>query len=243
MNSSSSGKSPEKFLTGKGFYIVLFLCAAVIGVSAWVMATGNEAMKKTESTDSVIGSHRVETVIAPAAEGSDWIDESEIAPPETRVDAIAEPAAEAAQESAVSAAPAAPAVYVWPVLGEIERDYTVSALKYDETLRDWRTHSGIDIACSEGANVLAARGGQVASVVRDGLYGTVVTLDHGDGMRSVYANLAEETAVKPGEWVDAGVVIGTVGRSALCEIAQEPHLHFELRLSGASVDPMAYLPA
>ena len=45
MNSSSSGKSPEKFLTGKGFYIVLFLCAAVIGVSAWVMATGNEAMK------------------------------------------------------------------------------------------------------------------------------------------------------------------------------------------------------
>ena len=48
MNSSSSGKSPEKFLTGKGFYIVLFLCAAVIGVSAWVMATGNEAMKKAE---------------------------------------------------------------------------------------------------------------------------------------------------------------------------------------------------
>ena len=86
MNSSSSGKSPEKFLTGKGFYIVLFLCAAVIGVSAWVMATGNEAMKKTESTDSVIGSHRVETVIAPAAEGSDWIDESEIAPPELRAD-------------------------------------------------------------------------------------------------------------------------------------------------------------
>ncbi len=243
MNSSSSGKSPERFLTGKGFYIVLFLCAAVIGISAWVMATGNEAMHKSDLTEITGGEHRVETVIAPSAEGSDWIDETEIAPPETRVDAIAEPAAEAAQESAVSSAPAAPAVYVWPVLGEIERDYTVNALKYDETLRDWRTHSGIDIACGEGANVLAARGGQVASVVRDGLYGTVVTLDHGDGMRSVYANLAEETAVKAGEWVDAGVVIGTVGRSALCEIAQEPHLHFELRLSGASVDPMAYLPA
>ena len=79
MNSSSSGKSPERFLTGKGFYIVLFLCAAVIGVSAWVMATGNEAMKKSENSDDIVGSHRVETVIAPAAEGSDWIDESEIA--------------------------------------------------------------------------------------------------------------------------------------------------------------------
>ena len=243
MNSSSSGKSPEKFLTGKGFYIVLFLCAAVIGVSAWVMATGNEAMKKAESTDSVIGSHRVETVIAPAAEGSDWIDESEIAPPELRADALAEPAPAEPEEAAEVPAPAAPAVYVWPVLGEIERPYTVSALAYDVTMRDWRTHRGVDIACAEGASVLASRGGQVVSIVHDGLYGTVLTIDHGDGMRSVYANLAEDTAVGAGEWVDPGVTIGTVGRSALCEIGQEPHLHFELRQSGACVDPCAFLPA
>ena len=41
MNSRGSGKKLEGFFTGKGFYIVLFLCAAVIGVSAWMMATGN----------------------------------------------------------------------------------------------------------------------------------------------------------------------------------------------------------
>lgn len=242
MNSSSSGKSPERFLTGKGFYIVLFLCAAVIGVSAWVMATGNEAMKKSESSDSVIGTHRVETVIAPAAEGSDWIDESEIAPPETRAETMAEPEL-SEEESAAAAIQAAPAVYVWPVLGQVEREYSVAALKYDVTMQDWRTHGGIDIACSEGANVLAARGGQIVSIVNDGLYGTVLTIDHGDGMRSVYANLNEATAVPVGAWVDAGVTIGTVGRSALCEIGQDSHLHFELRRSGALVDPLAYLPA
>ena len=44
MSSNSSGKKLEGFFTGKGFYIVLFLCAAVIGVSAWMMAAGNEAM-------------------------------------------------------------------------------------------------------------------------------------------------------------------------------------------------------
>ncbi len=242
MNSSSSGKSPERFLTGKGFYIVLFLCAAVIGVSAWVMATGNEVMRKSEESGTV-GGHRVETVIAPSAEGSDWIDESEIAPPERRADTLAEPSQEAAEESVEASAQVAPAVYVWPVLGEIEREHSVGALKYDVTMRDWRTHSGVDIACEEGARVLASRGGQVVSIVNDGLYGTVLTIDHGDGMRSVYANLAEDTAVKPGEWVDAGVVLGTVGRSALCEIGQDAHLHFELRQSGASVDPAAYLPA
>ena len=243
MNSSSSGKSPERFLTGKGFYIVLFLCAAVIGVSAWVMAAGNEAMKKSETSELIGGSHRVETVIAPAAEGSDWIDESEIAPPETRADALAEPAAEAQEELAEASASAAAAVYIWPVLGEIERPYTVGALAYDATMRDWRTHRGIDIACGEGTSVLAVRGGQVVSIEKDGLFGTVLTVDHCDGMRSVYANLAEKTEVEEGEWVDPGTVLGVVGRSALCEVAQEPHLHFEMRRSGALVDPTAFLPA
>ena len=46
MSSNSSGKRLERFFTGKGFYIVLFLCAAVIGVSAWMMAAGNETMAK-----------------------------------------------------------------------------------------------------------------------------------------------------------------------------------------------------
>lgn len=240
MNSSGSGKSPEKFLTGKGFYIVLFLCAAVIGVSAWVMATGNEAMKKSDVTE-IIGGHRVETVIAPAAEGSDWIDESELAPPVVRAEAPAEP--DTAEESAAASAQSAPVVYVWPALGEIERAYSVSALGYDVTMRDWRTHGGIDISCAEGTRVLAARGGQVVSVVNDALLGTVLTIDHGDGMRSVYANLAPETAVKAGEWVDAGVVIGEVGHTALCEVAQGAHLHFEMRRSGTNVDPTVFLPA
>ena len=72
---------------------------------------------------------------------------------------------------------------------------------------------------------------------------TTVTIDHGDGMRSVYANLDAETAVKAGEWVDTGVLLGTVGASALCEIGQPTHLHFEMRLNGALVDPAAYLSA
>ena len=241
MNSSSSGKSPERFLTGKGFYIVLFLCAAVIGVSAWVMATGNEAMKKSES-EGLVGGHRVETVIAPAAEGSDWIDESEIAPPETRAEAMAEPQIEAAEETALEAV-SAPVAYLWPVPGGIAREYSVAALRYDTTMRDWRTHRGVDIACEEGTKVLAVRGGKVVSIEDDGLYGTVLTIDHGDGMRSVYANLAADPVVGVDQWVDAGVVIGEVGRSALCEIGQAPHLHFELRQSGASVDPMVYLPS
>ena len=49
MSSKSSGKKLEGFFTGKGFYIVLFLCAAVIGLSAWMMAAGNETMEDMNS--------------------------------------------------------------------------------------------------------------------------------------------------------------------------------------------------
>ena len=59
MNSKSSGKGLEGFLMGKGFYIVLFLCAAVIGLSAWMMTAGNETM---EERDTNLGT-RVETVL------------------------------------------------------------------------------------------------------------------------------------------------------------------------------------
>ncbi len=241
MNSSSSGKRPEASLTGKGFYIVLFLCAAVIGVSAWVMAAGNETMQN-DSINSLGGEHRVEMVIAPAPEKSDWIDETEIAPPQIGAETMATPEIAAEEASAPGEPEAAPVSYVWPAAGVIERDHSLGVLKYDRTMQDWRTHSGIDIACEEGQLVVAARGGKVESIVSDGLYGTVLTIDHGDGMQSVYANLAPETSVKSGEWVDPGVVLGTVGRSALCEIGQSGHLHFEMRSNGEAVDPMAYLP-
>lgn len=68
MSSNSSGKKLEGFFTGKGFYIVLFLCAAVIGVSAWMMAAGDVAMKNEVPVRSNVNmeNKRVETVIIPA---------------------------------------------------------------------------------------------------------------------------------------------------------------------------------
>ena len=63
------------------------------------------------------------------------------------------------------------------------------------------------------------------------------------GIASAEDFMAFAAAVNAGEWVDAGVLLGTVGTSALCEVAQASHLHFELRLNGACVDPTVYLSA
>ena len=241
MNSKSSGHGLEGFLTGKGFYIVLFLCAAVIGLSAWMMSAGNETME--ELNDLSLNDVRVETVlVTPEAEA-----------PKLEVMAIPDevPAEEAApvleelseeEEAAPVFNEAEMSVTYWPVEGELERLHDVEHLHYDVTLRDWRTHEGVDILAPLGETVCAAMSGVVMGVEEDGLYGTVVTVDHGDGTQAVYANLASIPAVNPGDWVMAGDVIGAVGTTALCEIGQGTHLHFAMYLDGQSVDPLDYLP-
>ncbi len=82
-------------------------------------------------------------------------------------------------------------MYVWPVQGELERTHSTDKLAYDVTMRDWRTHEGIDIEAAIGSTVSASHAGSVESVVDDDFYGTVVTVNHGDGSCTVYANLAE----------------------------------------------------
>ncbi len=244
MSSKSSGGRLEGFLTGKGFYIVLFLCAAVIGLSAWMMAAGNEAMDEARSFGDVsLDNRRIETVIITPEVKPRGVEAMAI--PEEQESVAAEAPEEAGSvEVFYEEEPSAqPPLTVWPVVGELERGHDLQRLHYDVTLRDWRTHEGIDILAPMGTTVFAARAGSVSRVEEDGLYGTVVTVDHGDGSSTLYANLAAQPAVAPGDWVEAGSVIGAVGDTALCEIGQDTHLHFAVFLDGESIDPLDYLPA
>ena len=249
MNSRGSGKKLEGFFTGKGFYIVLFLCAAVIGVSAWMMATGNETMENDPVRNNSVNldDKRVETVIVPAQSGTAETGALEADAPEVNTEGLAENA-EVQDSEAVAAVEEQPVVeaaapiYVWPVAGQVERAHSSDTLSYDQTLRDWRTHEGIDIIAELGAPVVAAHSGSVESIVQDSLYGTVVTVSHGDGTRTIYANLAENPPVNVGDWIDCGTTIGSVGSTALCEISQTSHLHCAITVNGTAADPMDYLP-
>ena len=252
MNSSSSGGKLERFFAGRGFYIVLFLCAAVIGVSAWMMAAGNETMNDTSKTNSVgMTNKRVETIILSPESGTDSQSAMAESGPDVGVAAVDEetPVLDSDSESLTQVwhegdvTEVAAPMYVWPIQGQLERLHSMDALAYDVTMRDWRTHEGVDIAAALGSTVTASHSGRVESIENDDLYGTVVVLNHGDGSSSRYANLADTVPVNVGDWLECGAAIGTVGTSALCEIGQGAHLHFALFVDGQSVDPLEYLPA
>ena len=89
-------------------------------------------------------------------------------------------------------------------------------------------------------SVAASADGVVETVYMDTL-GCSVRIDHGDGLFTVYSNLDEKPTVAPGDSVKKGDVIGHVGNTALGDLCQDPHLHFEVILDGKYQDPAEYL--
>lgn len=128
-----------------------------------------------------------------------------------------------------------------PVSGEIIKDFAIDTLVYSNTLEEWTTHSGIDIKADKTTVVTAAEEGTVESIKNDPRYGLTITISHEDGFKTIYSNLLTTEFVQENEKVDKGQTIGTVGESASFEVADEPHLHFEMYKDGSAVNPTIYL--
>ncbi|HKP96222.1 MAG TPA: M23 family metallopeptidase [Fibrobacteria bacterium] len=97
-------------------------------------------------------------------------------------------------------------------------------------------HAGVDFSQQAGAPIFAAGGGIVADVAKDLLWGNCIRIDHGRGVETFYAHL-QDLAVKRGQKVSRGQTIGTMGMTG---VATGVHLHYELTVRNAKVDPMNY---
>ncbi len=128
-----------------------------------------------------------------------------------------------------------------PVDGEVVREYAKDNLIYSETLKEWVTHMGIDIKAEKTTVVKAAEAGTIKSIKNDPRYGLTIVIEHDGSTQTVYSNLLTSEFVVEGEKVEKGQSIGTVGNTAVFEIADEPHLHFEILKDSIPVDPAIYI--
>lgn len=245
MKNQSFLKKLGDFALGKGFYIVLFLCVATIGISGYYLM--QSVLDHTGMTQPAGGDASVTLPDQSAAKPAIPVPDPAPVPqeepksaPEQQPD-DPQPVKEPVKEPEPASDKTMSEVFTWPVRGAILRDYSVETLSLDPTMGDWRTHGGLDIAAAEGVQVLSISAGTVAQIYDDHMMGTTVVVDHGGGLRSKYSNLAQETAVAEGDKVDIGSVLGTVGGTALSEVGVEPHIHLETSLNGAPVDPKDYL--
>lgn len=125
---------------------------------------------------------------------------------------------------------------IWPVRGYITGRF---GKRLDPFSGEGAFHPGVDIGARYGTDVKATGDGMVIEAERDAGYGRSIVLDHGNGITTRYAHMSRLFVVV-GEEVTRGEVIGAVGMSGR---TTGPHLHYEIRLHGAPVNPSRFLPA
>ena len=249
----------KKFLRGKGFALALAACliaAAAAGVWA-VRTVRDELQKSLDGLDPPAASQQT----APETE-PDWNDlNAEEDPtwqqpvtdaansvanvPQTASSSgassgaasgsgsVREPSAlqgassPASSSAQPASAPSAP--------GRVLNAYSGDELVYNKTLGDWRTHNGVDYACTQGSAGAAPVSGKVTAAGPEGNWGTVVEIEDGEGRSWRLCGVADP-AVKVGAAVTAGQKLGAAG-SIGCECAEESHIHLEVKQGERYLDP------
>ena len=130
--------------------------------------------------------------------------------------------------------------FALPMGTDIIKDFSNGEMVESKTMGDWRVHNGIDFGGSAGNEVVAVGKGTVTKVYDDSFWGTIVEIDHGNGMTVKYCGMNGTSCLPEGSEVEKFDKIGTLGHIPV-EISDEDHLHLEVLIDGEYVDPLKAL--
>ena len=228
---------------GKGFYIALGVCvfAAVISSALAInrmiggLGTQNPASSGSMAIESGVEDPWDQGEQVGKAESGVKVEQPSSSSQSGSSSSSASGAAQETQPESGAGQTVQEPSFSLPVEGRVVVPYSGDELVYNETLEDWRTHNGIDISASSGAPVSAAMAGEVTAVGENGIWGYQVEIASGD-LTLRYCGLNEDVQVKVGDTVTQGQQIATLGEVP-AELAQEPHLHFEVLRGESLIDP------
>ena len=273
-NKKFSKEKLAKFFDKEGFYVVLFLCIAIIATTAVYMKRNNMDYFSQGDEGQVAENYEdheyyqpEDIELAPEANNEEVIntnkgkekdkevtgdmDEKEkakqIIPKEMipeNATAVMSSQVESSDESKGGASEGILNKLKNPVDStsiSMDYSYQISPV-FSVTLDEYRSdHQGVDITTKKGTIVKAAMDGKVVDIVQDPRLGMLITIDHGCGVMTKYGNLDSKVEVTKNQQVKCGDVLGKVGNSAMFEVEDEPHVHFEVWDGQDPVDPKSYI--
>ena len=222
-----SDNKNNRGINGKGYYIALILCAAAIGITSYMYYRNADqeeiTLQEPVGEEVIVGTMGTEEIVAALAT-------------EPQVEAAVPPTTQSTEPTVKKGLQTTS-----PVMGEEIWGYSMEALSYNQTTRDWRVHNGVDIAAEAGTAVCAAADGQVYTTYEDDAMGYTVVIRHEGGYTTRYSSLSQDITVKAGDKVTMGQTIGYVGDSALVETTLGTHVHFGVTYQDAPMDPAEFL--
>ena len=225
----SDNKQNRRSFNGTGYYIALILCAAAIGISGYLYVRNANKVREVSLSQT-----EPQEVLLTEAPDTPVFGETRETVPAPGVSVPREEPTEPIPERKVLKTGS-------PVEGTAAAAFSMEALSYNETTRDWRVHNGVDLAAEEGTQVCASADGKVYTTYDDDTLGTTVVIRHDGGYTTRYSSLREDISVKAGDRVTLGQPIGFVGTTALVESALGPHVHFSVSYQDAPMDPAEFL--
>lgn len=219
----------------KGFYIAASCCVLAIAIVGYVSRfVGNQKHESQNSTEISYNENSKTQEISeinklPIKEETKKT-EPKTVPAETKTEPVAKNVIAEDNIPELSK----------PVQGKVIAEFSGESLVFNELLGDWRSHNGVDFKADAGEKVVACADGVIEDA-GSGSMGEFVIIDHENGLKSVYANLAElKNENMIGKNIKKGEVIGEVGNSALIDFSKESHLHFEVLKDENYTNPMEY---
>lgn len=221
-------------LRGLGFTAVLCVCMLCVGAATWIGINSMNDDVPIDSTSSAVSA--VSSVSnSSAASGTHTSSAGQISSAAASRTTGAADTQSAESEQVLQAASPSAGFFVMPITGEIIKPFDDSKLQYSMTYKDWRLHTGVDIAADKGAEIRSAGDGTVKRIYEDSMYGNVIEIDHGNGITGIYCSI-DSIKVKEGDTVEANTLIGSLGMVP-CESVEQVHLHFSLLKDGKPVAP------
>ena len=213
----------------RGLALALALCAAAVGITGYVYYRSadqvQEAAVQETYEDVLVGTLGTEDIPVIATQ------------PQTTTGT----APEATETTVPETTQKKILKTMSPVKGDPIFGYSMEALSYNQTTRDWRVHNGIDLAAGDSEPVMAAGDGEVYTVFEDNAMGHTVVIRHNDGYTTCYSSLSDSVAVKPGDKVTMGDTIGYAADSAIVESTLGSHVHFSVTHYDEPMDPNEFL--
>ena len=216
-------------------YLTVAVLLIVLAVAVAMTSAANRARRgQAEHTNPPVTTSPTPEITSPRPEVTSPKEENKNPPAETQ-------APENTNKNDVTASSVVPTLSL-PTVGHLGKEHDPTVQVFSNTLGEWRVHLGIDIMTEAAAPVYPAAKGKIKQIADDPMWGKCIWIEHDGDAVSVYRGLADElpAGIEVGAKVNEDTLIGAVGEGGVLELADEPHLHFEMKIKGADVDPIEY---